>query len=82
MGQRTGPWGVRRLGKGFDLRRVLIIDDSPEKLQQNFGNHLQLRPFEGQPADRELLDVLPFLKSLKECDNFRKIEKRGWRSTV
>lgn len=65
--------------KGFDLRRVLIIDDSPEKLQQNFGNHLQLRPFEGQPADRELLDVLPFLESLKEFDNFRKIEKRGWR---
>ena len=66
--------------KGFDLQRVLIIDDSPEKLRQNFGNHLQIRPFEGQTADHELLDVLPFLESLKEVDNFRHIEKRGWRS--
>lgn len=66
--------------KGFDLRRVLILDDSPEKLRQNFGNHLQVRPFEGQSADRELLDVLPFLEALKDRGNFREIEKRGWRS--
>ena len=68
--------------KGFDLERVLILDDSPEKLRQNFGSHLQLQPFEGQAADRELLDVLPFLESLKEFDNFRHIEKRGWRSVT
>ena len=68
--------------KGFDLGRVLMIDDSPEKLQQNFGNHLQVKPFEGDPADRELLDVLPFLERLKDCENLRRVEKRGWRSAV
>ena len=68
--------------KGFDLGRVLIIDDSPEKLRQNFGNHLQLKPFEGEPTDRELLDVLPFLEQLKDCENLRRVEKRGWRSAV
>lgn len=68
--------------KGFDLRRVLIIDDSPEKVQQNFGNHLRLMPFEGQEGDRELLEVLPFLEWLKSRDDFRKVEKRGWRSAV
>jgi RNA polymerase II subunit A small phosphatase-like protein len=67
--------------QGLDLARVLIIDDSPEKVQRNFGNHLRLQPFEGQSGDRELLDVLPFLEWLASRENFRKIEKRGWRST-
>lgn len=68
--------------KGFDLARVLIIDDSPEKVQRNFGNHLRVRPFEGQPGDRELLDLIPYLDWLKDRDNFRTIEKRGWKSAL
>jgi RNA polymerase II subunit A small phosphatase-like protein len=58
---------------------VLIIDDSPEKVRQHYGNHLQLTPFEGQASDRDLLDVIPFLEWLKDRDDFRRIEKRGWR---
>lgn len=69
---------VKRIG--FDLARVLIIDDSPEKVRGHFGNHLRLRAFEGQPGDRELLDVLPFLEWLAGRENFREIEKRGWRN--
>ena len=26
---------------GFDLEKVLIIDDSPEKLTRNYGNHIR-----------------------------------------
>jgi RNA polymerase II subunit A small phosphatase-like protein len=66
--------------KGFDLARVLIIDDSREKVRRHFGNHLRLRAFEGQPGDRELIDVLPFLEWLAGRENFREIEKRGWRN--
>ena len=66
--------------KGFDLARVLIIDDSPEKVRRHYGNHLRLRPFEGQKDDRELLDVLPFLDWLAGREHFREIEKRGWRN--
>lgn len=68
---------VRR--KGFPLGRVLMIDDSPEKLGRNYGNHLRLNPFEGDPDDRELLDVLPFLGWIKDQPDFRVIEKRTWR---
>ena len=65
--------------KGFPLNRILMIDDSPEKLRRQYGNHLCLRPFEGDQGDRELLDVLPFLKWIRTQDDFRKIEKRDWR---
>jgi RNA polymerase II subunit A small phosphatase-like protein len=65
--------------KGFPLERTLMIDDSPEKLGRQYGNHLRLHPFEGDAEDRELLDVLPFLDWLRMQDDFRRIEKRTWR---
>ena len=66
--------------RGYALERVLMIDDSPEKLRRQYGNHLRLGPFEGDPNDSELLDVLPFLEWLKDQENFRRVEKRNWRS--
>jgi len=68
---------VKRMG--FTLTRSLMIDDSPEKLRRQYGNHLRLLPFEGDPDDRELLDVLPFLDWIRTQDDFRRIEKRNWR---
>lgn len=68
---------VKRLG--FPLERVLMIDDSVEKLEQQYGNHLRLRPFLGQIEDQELRDVLPFLGWLRGIDNLRSVEKRNWR---
>ena len=69
---------VRR--RGYHIERVLMIDDSPEKLERNYGNHLQISPFEGDRDDRELMAVLPFLQWLKEQPDFRTIEKRNWRT--
>lgn len=66
--------------KGYSLRRVLMIDDSPEKLGRRHGNHLRLIAFEGDAEDRELLDVLPFLDWIRDRDDFRIIEKRDWRT--
>lgn len=68
---------VRKLG--FELERVLIIDDSPEKVSQHYGNHLRVRPFTGDESDTELRDLLPFLELLHQAENFRTIEKRRWR---
>jgi len=65
--------------KGFDLDRVIALDDSPEKLQRNYGNLLRIAPFFGDPDDDELLRVMPFLEGLRAADNIRRVEKRGWR---
>jgi len=69
---------VRR--RGYALERVVMIDDSPEKLERNYGNHLRISSFEDDPDDRELVAVLPFLEWLKEQPDFRAIEKRNWRT--
>ena len=68
---------VRKLG--YPLERMLIVDDSPEKVSQNYGNYIRIRPFTGNPADTELRDLLPFLRWLSRLDNVRAVEKRHWR---
>ena len=68
---------VRKLG--FPLERILIVDDSPEKVSQHYGNHIRVLPFTGDPNDRELQQLLPYLISIRDVENVRKIEKRHWR---
>lgn len=71
---------VKRLG--FDLRRVLIVDDTPEKVERNFGNAIYVTPFYGDQADTELAQLGQFLALLSTTSDVRSIEKRGWRSLV
>ena len=68
---------VRRLG--YRLESVLMIDDSPEKLERSYGNHIRTIPFEGDPADNELGKLQPYLLGLKDVSNVRVIDKRSWR---
>lgn len=71
---------VKRLG--FDLTRILIVDDTPHKAKANYGNAIYPKPYEGDPSDRELRLLAEYLKTLSEVANVRKIEKRGWRASV
>ncbi len=61
------------------LERVLIIDDSPKKLDRHYGNLIGVLPFQGNTEDTELRDILPFLDWIRFAPNVRVIEKRAWR---
>lgn len=69
---------VQRLG--FDLDRTLIVDDTPSKVSRNYGNAIYVSAFEGSDDDNELILLDSFVHSLHSVSNFRKLEKRGWRS--
>lgn len=64
--------------KGFNLARILIVDDTPHKAHNNFGNAIYPREFKGNPADNELPLLATYLKLLKDTKNVRCIEKRNW----
>ena len=68
---------IKRLG--YDLNRVLIVDDTPQKAQRNFGNAIYVSPFYGDAQDDELLYLSRYLESLCGSRNLRAIEKRGWK---
>lgn len=65
--------------QGFDLERILIIDDSPHKSQNNFGNAIYPSPYTGNTDDDELKIMMDYLHYLKDKDRVRNIEKRNWR---
>lgn len=69
---------VKRLG--FDLAQVLIADDTPQKVERHYGNAVYVRSFFGDPADDELTCLAGYLKSISGCVDYRRLEKRGWRS--
>lgn len=70
---------VRRVG--YSLDRVLVLDDTPRKLQRSYGNHLRVRPFQGDPTDEELRALIPYLDWIRHQPTFRSIEKRNWRKS-
>ncbi|MDO7847576.1 HAD family hydrolase [Hymenobacter sp. M29] len=67
---------VRRLG--YDAKRILIVDDTPEKVRNCYGNAIYPTPFLGDPSDNELIILTNYLHSLHEEANVRSIEKRQW----
>ncbi|MCB2408260.1 NIF family HAD-type phosphatase [Hymenobacter lucidus] len=71
---------VRRLG--YDLQRVLIVDDTPFKVLSNYGNAIYPVAYTGQLDDNELLSLTKYLATLKDVVNVRTIEKRGWQKLV
>lgn len=75
-------YGVKNLNKlkkkGYDLDRVLIIDDKSETAVNNYGNLIQIKPFTDDLDDTELLKLISYLETIKDESNYRRIEKRGW----
>lgn len=65
--------------KGFKLEHVIVVDDTPAKLGRNYGNHVYIKPFEGNAEDCELTFLMKYLLELKITKNIRSIEKRRWR---
>ena len=59
---------------------MLIVDDTPKKVERNFGNAIYAKPYFGDPEDSELRDLSRYLKSLAALANVRSVEKRGWRN--
>ena len=74
---------LRKLKRfGWSIERILIVDDSPEKCKQNYGNAIYSKAFFGEQGDNELKYLASYLETLKDCKNVRSIEKRRWRDSV
>ena len=67
---------------GYNLDKVLVVDDSPEKLQRNYGNHIPVIPYMGDREDKELKKLNIYLDELKNLESVRSVEKRNWRNLV
>lgn len=71
---------VKKLG--FDLDKVIVVDDSPEKLLFNYGNLLRVDPFYGDKNDDELIHLMKYLSSLENEPNIRVVDKHRWKDQL
>jgi len=64
--------------RGFSLEKIIIVDDSREKVQRNYGNAIIIKSFTGEREDDELSALLEYLKSVCLVENIRTINKKNW----
>jgi len=74
---------VKDLGKlGRDLKRIIIIDNSPASYMFNPENAVPVESWFDDENDRELLDLIPKLEQLAKASDVRdeiaKHQKRNW----
>lgn len=51
---------------GYAADEIIMIDDSPEKLQRQPTRHLCLSAFTGDPLDRDLINVIERVKTMAQ----------------
>lgn len=67
---------------GFTLDQILMIDDTPRKIERNYGNIVRISEWIGNTEDKELPCLSKYLQTLKDSDQIRKIEKRNWYNQI
>ena len=71
---------VRR--RGYNLENIIVVDDTPQKWRNSYGNLVRVKPYLGEPDDNELEKLIRYLDILKNVENVRKVEKRNWRNRL
>ena len=70
---------LSKIKKYKELSKVISIDDKYYSYMENYGNLVQVPPFNGNnPKDDVLLKLINYLEDLKKEKNILKVEKRGW----
>jgi Dullard-like phosphatase family protein len=64
--------------RGYNLDKVLVIDDTKEAHTHNYGNLILISRFVGDLNDNQLLKMIDYLELIKKESNFRSLEKRDW----
>lgn len=60
--------------------RILAVDDVPGNYACGYGHLVRVTPWTGDGSDTELLHLAAYLRSIVQAEDFRTLEKRGWRS--
>lgn len=68
--------------KGYNLERVIVVDDTAQKHERNYGNLISVKEFTGDSNDDELLLLEIYLEKIADAPNIRRLEKRYWRTSV
>lgn len=63
---------------GYDMERVLILDDSPSICLKNKKNSIHIQPFLGSDADKELFYLNKYLLKISKEKNVMELDTSSW----
>ena len=69
---------LSKVKKYSPLSKIIAIDDKYESYKENYGNLIKVKPFFYDHRDNILLKLIDHLEILKEVEDVRKVDKRGW----
>ena len=69
---------LSKLSKYSSLSKMIAIDDKSESYTQNYGNLIKVNPFMGDLKDTTLMKLISYIDKIKDVNDIRSIEKRGW----
>lgn len=64
--------------RGVSLKQTVVADDTPLKLERQYGNLIPIKPYTADLDDDVFKQLFDYLIYLKTKNNFREIEKRYW----
>ncbi|XBI27895.1 hypothetical protein VPH35_052252 [Triticum aestivum] len=67
---------------GVHLAKVAIIDNTPQVFQLQVDNGIPIKSWFDDPADQELVELLPFLETLVDAEDVRPLISRTFHGTI
>ncbi|KAM3350083.1 hypothetical protein ACQJBY_022720 [Aegilops geniculata] len=67
---------------GVHLAKVAIIDNTPQVFQLQVDNGIPIKSWFDDPADQELVELLPFLETLVDAEDVRPLISKTFHGTV
>ncbi|XP_077573254.1 CTD small phosphatase-like protein 3 [Stigmatopora nigra] len=59
-----------------DLRKTVVLDNAPHTYPYNLMNTLPIKSWSGEPDDRELQKLIPYMEKLSATEDFREVLKK------
>jgi hypothetical protein len=64
--------------RGVRLKQTVIADDSPEKVDRQYGNLIPIKPYTAKSDDDLFTKLHTYLLNILHEENFKILEKRNW----
>jgi RNA polymerase II subunit A small phosphatase-like protein len=73
-----------KVRKAFDwnIAKMVIVDNDDNSAVYNYGNLIHIKDFTADKTDNELKKLIKYLEKIKNAENIRSIEKRGWSNNL
>jgi RNA polymerase II subunit A small phosphatase-like protein len=70
---------LRRLRRGEDMRRILLVDDDPTNFEHNPDNGIPVRAFRGDKTDKTLFVLSELIQELEAVEDVRTVLKERFK---